>query len=268
MSINDFNLLNIETCVLKVQIHCHGCRQKVKKLLKRIEGVYIVDVDAEQQKVTVTGTVDSATLIMKLGRSGKHAELWTNQNQEHYSKGDRVQNQMQCPIRGLKASESHPMMWPTSGGEVEDELGYGYERYQNQHLGKEAMTSETDQNTDGYTIVGDDYIQDNMNSMMGFEGFQDNCAGFQRFQGNGYGGLQSPYGGLPSFGYYHPSSYMMVNNMQGYNYHHPSQMMGKNTDLQDMSINGNMMMRDNIYMHQPQMMNHIPFRFPYNTYYY
>ncbi|KAK9705100.1 hypothetical protein RND81_07G033700 [Saponaria officinalis] len=80
----DFKLLKIQTCVLRVSIHCDGCKQKVKKLLRRTEGVYSVSVDAEQQKATVSGSVDSTTLIKKLERAGKHAELWTqksNQNQ-------------------------------------------------------------------------------------------------------------------------------------------------------------------------------------------
>ncbi|KAF7808778.1 heavy metal-associated isoprenylated plant protein 37 [Senna tora] len=58
--------LLIETCDLKVSIHCDGCKHKVKKLLQRIEGVYQVQIDAEQQKVTVSGGVDAATLIKKL----------------------------------------------------------------------------------------------------------------------------------------------------------------------------------------------------------
>ncbi|PIN26002.1 Copper chaperone [Handroanthus impetiginosus] len=81
----DFKLLKIQTCVLRVNIHCDGCKQKVKKLLHRIEGVYQVNIDSEQQKVTISGNVDSATLIKKLARAGKHAELWskkTNQNQK------------------------------------------------------------------------------------------------------------------------------------------------------------------------------------------
>ncbi|XAR72268.1 hypothetical protein NMG60_11018849 [Bertholletia excelsa] len=82
----DFKLLKIQTCVLKVNIHCDGCKQEVKKLLQRIEGVYQVNIDAEQQKVTVSGSVDSAALIKKLVRAGKHAELWSqksnNQNQK------------------------------------------------------------------------------------------------------------------------------------------------------------------------------------------
>ncbi|ESQ34485.1 hypothetical protein EUTSA_v10009651mg [Eutrema salsugineum] len=73
----DFKLLKIQTYSLRVNIHCEGCNQKVKKLLQRIEGVYHVKIEAEHQKVTVSGSVDSATLINKLIKAGKHAELWS-----------------------------------------------------------------------------------------------------------------------------------------------------------------------------------------------
>ncbi|KAA8532590.1 hypothetical protein F0562_032594 [Nyssa sinensis] len=106
----DFKLLKIQTCVLKVNIHCDGCKQKVKKLLQRIEGVYQVNIDAEQQKVSVSGSVDSATLIKKLVRAGKHAELWSqkrNQNQKQKANciKDDMNNkgQKQGLIKGLEA---------------------------------------------------------------------------------------------------------------------------------------------------------------------
>ncbi|KAK9063693.1 hypothetical protein SSX86_017565 [Deinandra increscens subsp. villosa] len=83
----DFKLLKIQTCVLRVNLHCDGCKHKVKKILQKIDGVYQVNIDAEQQKVTVSGSLESATLIKKLVRAGKHAELWSNQN--------HIQNQSQ-----------------------------------------------------------------------------------------------------------------------------------------------------------------------------
>ncbi|KAK6146801.1 hypothetical protein DH2020_020670 [Rehmannia glutinosa] len=81
----DFKLLKIQTCVLRVNIHCDGCKQKVKKILQRIEGVYQVNIDVEQQKVTISGSVDSDTLIKKLVKAGKHAEPWS-QNTNHIQK--------------------------------------------------------------------------------------------------------------------------------------------------------------------------------------
>ncbi|XP_059648485.1 heavy metal-associated isoprenylated plant protein 36 [Cornus florida] len=68
--------LKYKTWVLKVSVHCQGCKRKVKKILHNIEGVYTENIDIKQQKVTVIGNVESDVLIKKLIKSGKHAELW------------------------------------------------------------------------------------------------------------------------------------------------------------------------------------------------
>ncbi|CAA2996730.1 heavy metal-associated isoprenylated plant 36 [Olea europaea subsp. europaea] len=68
--------LQYTTWVLKVSMHCEGCKKKVKKVLQAIEGVYTTNIDMRQRKVTVTGNIDAQTLIKKLEKSGKHAELW------------------------------------------------------------------------------------------------------------------------------------------------------------------------------------------------
>ncbi|KAF5941470.1 hypothetical protein HYC85_019112 [Camellia sinensis] len=68
--------LTYETWVLKVPIHCEGCKRKVKKVLQSIDGVYTTTIDSQQQKVTVTGNVKAETLIKKLIKTGKHAEIW------------------------------------------------------------------------------------------------------------------------------------------------------------------------------------------------
>ena len=68
--------LKVQTCVLKVNIHCDGCQKKVKKILNKIDGVYHTSIDPEQGKLTVSGVVDPATIIKKLNKAGKPAELW------------------------------------------------------------------------------------------------------------------------------------------------------------------------------------------------
>ncbi|KAL4361282.1 hypothetical protein GQ457_04G009030 [Hibiscus cannabinus] len=125
----DFKLLKIQTCVLKVNIHCDGCKQKVKKLLQRIEGVYQVSIDAEQQKVTVSGSVDYATLIKKLVRAGKYAEVWSqksyqNQNQNQNQKNNCIKDdnksssnnkgQKQGILKGIEAFKNQQKKFPTS----------------------------------------------------------------------------------------------------------------------------------------------------------
>nr|GLL37310.1 heavy metal-associated isoprenylated plant protein 35-like [Ipomoea trifida] len=62
--------------VLKVSIHCEGCKRKVKKILLQVPGVNDIDIDIRQQRVVVTGDVHADTLIKKLVKSGKNAELW------------------------------------------------------------------------------------------------------------------------------------------------------------------------------------------------
>ncbi|XP_057755593.1 heavy metal-associated isoprenylated plant protein 35-like [Arachis stenosperma] len=68
--------LKYQTWFLKVSIHCDGCRRKVKKVLQSIDGVFTTIIDQQQQKVTVTGSVTVETLLSKLLRAGKHAEIW------------------------------------------------------------------------------------------------------------------------------------------------------------------------------------------------
>ncbi|KAJ0962742.1 hypothetical protein J5N97_027864 [Dioscorea zingiberensis] len=114
----DFKLLEIKTIILKVNIDCDGCRLKVKKLLQRIEGVYTVSIDAECQKVTVSGNVDSATLIKKLARSGKHAELWSKKSSTQVNNKDqRKQNIMQS----LKAFKNHDNFSSDEDEDCEDD---------------------------------------------------------------------------------------------------------------------------------------------------
>ncbi|CAI8590097.1 unnamed protein product [Vicia faba] len=68
--------LKYQTWFLKVSIHCEGCRKKVKKVLKRIDGVFTATIDSQQHKVTVTGNVNVEILLKKLVRAGKPAEIW------------------------------------------------------------------------------------------------------------------------------------------------------------------------------------------------
>ncbi|KAL5996067.1 hypothetical protein ACLOJK_026140 [Asimina triloba] len=97
--------LKYQTWVLKVPIHCEGCKKKVRKILQSIDGigvflvccflvngqlilrvsivfsacsvwrVYETKIEA-QNRVVVTGNVSPDTLIKKLQKQNKHAELW------------------------------------------------------------------------------------------------------------------------------------------------------------------------------------------------
>ncbi|KAK8946461.1 hypothetical protein KSP39_PZI006357 [Platanthera zijinensis] len=64
--------------VLKVSLHCTStkCEDEVRKILRKEDGVYIVEVDSKSGKVTVKGNADAKTLIRRLQKAGKNAELW------------------------------------------------------------------------------------------------------------------------------------------------------------------------------------------------
>ncbi|XP_042493897.1 heavy metal-associated isoprenylated plant protein 37-like [Macadamia integrifolia] len=130
----DFKLLKIQTCVLKVNIHCDGCKQKVKKHLQKIEGVLKVSIDAEQQKVTVSGSVDPATLIKKLVRSGKHAELWSaKSNHNHNQKQQQQQHQHQQQHQQQQHQQIHCIKDNKNGQGQKQGLMKGLQAFKNQH---------------------------------------------------------------------------------------------------------------------------------------
>ncbi|KAJ1389309.1 Heavy metal-associated domain, HMA [Sesbania bispinosa] len=54
---------------------CEGCKRKVKRALRSIEGVLKTDIDPLHPKITVLGNVNPHILIKRLSKVGKHAEL-------------------------------------------------------------------------------------------------------------------------------------------------------------------------------------------------
>lgn len=64
-----------ENFILKTNIHCHGCEKKIRKLLQDIRGVDKFSIDAEQGRITVSGTIDPQTLMKLLRKTGKKSEL-------------------------------------------------------------------------------------------------------------------------------------------------------------------------------------------------
>ncbi|KAK3032183.1 hypothetical protein RJ639_035008 [Escallonia herrerae] len=62
-------------CILKVNVHCDGCKMKMMQVLNAISGVYSVTIDAQEGTARVAGEVDPNVLLRALARSGKHAEI-------------------------------------------------------------------------------------------------------------------------------------------------------------------------------------------------
>ncbi|XVE73292.1 hypothetical protein DITRI_Ditri11bG0105800 [Diplodiscus trichospermus] len=99
--------LKYKRWVLKVFIHCEGCKKKVKKVLQAIDGVYETTIDSQQHKVTVTGSVDAETLIKKLTKSGKYVELWPEKPEKKEKKpGKPENNEKQKDVREASVNDN------------------------------------------------------------------------------------------------------------------------------------------------------------------
>ncbi|XP_020581859.1 copper transport protein ATX1-like [Phalaenopsis equestris] len=65
---------------LKVGMHCERCIKAIKKAIRKIEDIETYRVDAELNKMTVTGNVTAEEVVRVLQKIGKTATSW---NEEH-----------------------------------------------------------------------------------------------------------------------------------------------------------------------------------------
>ncbi|KAK1298744.1 hypothetical protein QJS10_CPB14g00317 [Acorus calamus] len=269
-----------KTFVLKVNIHCDGW-------------VYTVNIDAEQQKVTVSGSVDSATLIKKLNKSGKHAELWPQkqpkQNKAQSTPPPKKDDKNKSKNTTTPTKHQQPPQQPPQQQQQNQGLMKGLQAFKNQHKFPSLESDEDEFDDEDYVDDELSLLNQKMNQLNlltkgpqkgNVGGGNSNGGGGQAkkgggggdmlgfgYGGNGLSGLQAHQPQQPKEGFHHghPSSSsagaMMMNNMGGgggfqQNQGHPSQMM----------MNYNNSSR---YMQQPQMVyqNRSPVIPPYTGYY-
>lgn len=65
-----------QTVVLKVTMSCEGCSGAVKRVLSKMEGVEIFDIDMKEQKVTVKGNVEPEAVFQTVAKTGKKTAFW------------------------------------------------------------------------------------------------------------------------------------------------------------------------------------------------
>ncbi|KAJ1396790.1 Heavy metal-associated domain, HMA [Sesbania bispinosa] len=262
-------------------MNCQGCINKVRKVLQKIEGVYKVDTNAEEQKVIVTGIVNPSTLVQKLAKFGKHAEIWNagdNQEQANRGKG-KNNNQVQCIINDPSASENQYMI-PTFGKDH-----WGHEWYINQDIHAKTIESEINQHLAAPLFLENVYNRTTEN----FTGINENPkweesmipmmrpASFQENVGTNYPGLGSEEWAHNLLGVSSISEYNhhMANVLGYYHDNHPSKMMqlfsynhlpwGFNIHTQEPPTRNDVMM--NTYIHQPMInQKHFQFPFSFNSY--
>uniref|UniRef100_A0ACD5TAE7 Uncharacterized protein n=1 Tax=Avena sativa TaxID=4498 RepID=A0ACD5TAE7_AVESA len=110
--------LHCKILVLRVSIHCEGCKKKVKRVLQSVDGVYRCDIDARNNKVTVavTENVGADALLKRLRRSGKNAQQWPEQQQQQPA--DSTQSPPETKKQATepdRPSDSGPAVKPASG---------------------------------------------------------------------------------------------------------------------------------------------------------
>jgi hypothetical protein len=86
-------------------------------------GVYTTTVDSQQHKVTVTGNVDADTLIKKLQRSGKHAELWPEKKEKKSGKQKNNEKQKDQKNTEEDGGDGEQTIADSDGGEMDNEDG-------------------------------------------------------------------------------------------------------------------------------------------------
>nr|XP_048328526.1 heavy metal-associated isoprenylated plant protein 37-like [Ziziphus jujuba var. spinosa] len=223
----------------------------IEKLLALDSGVYSVNIDAEKHQVTVTGSVDSTTLIKKLAKSGKHAEFWPPSSNQPGAKSNtgQITNQTKALFTDLNASRNQhflPTIYGTEGnhgweGSITDEL------FQQNFMNKAINEENKHLNGNGITIINGDKFEENTISMTGFTGHESGFIGLKHeisdLQDYSAGPHVNDYDYLPP---------MMKNNIHGYPFNENGNrdMEENSSSYYNMIMNG---IENKVYMNQPQM---------------
>ncbi|KAJ1271768.1 hypothetical protein BS78_06G151100 [Paspalum vaginatum] len=77
------------TIELKVYMHCDACERRVRRAISKVEGVETIEVDREENKVTVTGGFEPEKVVKKIKKTtGKKAEILTLEEDEEEETGE------------------------------------------------------------------------------------------------------------------------------------------------------------------------------------
>ncbi|KAK4477659.1 hypothetical protein RD792_016904 [Penstemon davidsonii] len=225
----NFEYIKVKVHVLKVPIHCQGCMRKVKKVLRKIDGVYKVEIDAEENKVTVSGDIDCAILIKKLEKSGKHVEVWPD------SLLDIPEENEEFDEYSLDSFESQPL---DPANPNPEDVKWESEKNLN--------NKEKPQMGNGLSGMIEN-LTNNIGPRGGNTMLPMNFPGYSAATRE-FAGLKNVYSGLPNREYHYQPSALTTNNVQG---------PWCNTTLRPMMHNmmQNMLpvstMLENTYMHPP-----------------
>ncbi|XP_022141204.1 uncharacterized protein LOC111011661 [Momordica charantia] len=67
---------------MMVPLYSHGCANKVHKALSHLKGIYSVNVDCNQQKVTVWGICNKYQVLSTVRSKRKAARFWNHETEQ------------------------------------------------------------------------------------------------------------------------------------------------------------------------------------------
>nr|GLL28280.1 heavy metal-associated isoprenylated plant protein 28 [Ipomoea trifida] len=84
---------------MMVPLYSHGCERKIKKALSHLKGIYSVNVDFNQQKVTVWGICNKSDVLSTVRSKRKDARFWNPKDiaTAAVEGGGREEEQSQTP---------------------------------------------------------------------------------------------------------------------------------------------------------------------------
>ncbi|KAK3229816.1 hypothetical protein Dsin_001697 [Dipteronia sinensis] len=77
---------------LMVPLYSHGCERKVKKTLSNLKGIYSVNVDYYEQKVTVWGICNKYDVLERMRSKRKDARFWNPEDNIVFEKSSQPCN--------------------------------------------------------------------------------------------------------------------------------------------------------------------------------
>ncbi|KAI5657492.1 hypothetical protein M9H77_26285 [Catharanthus roseus] len=67
---------------MKVPLYSYGCERKVKKALAHLKGIYSVNVDFQEQKVTVWGICNKFDVLTMMKNKRKESSFWNSEDND------------------------------------------------------------------------------------------------------------------------------------------------------------------------------------------
>ncbi|CAI9289682.1 heavy metal-associated isoprenylated plant protein 45 [Lactuca sativa] len=105
---------------IMVPLYSYGCGKKIKKALAHFKGIYSVNVDYDQQKVTVWGICNKKDVLSTIRAKRKGARFWKQQQDGINGAGLQIQSHTAppSPLSIIKGHTSFSINWKAAWKKV------------------------------------------------------------------------------------------------------------------------------------------------------